>query len=125
MRLGIVTIRLAALVVLLASFSDYWVYDRFDPAAPMNLSGLEAVPVLDLQAPSCVSLHSPNLSDDNCLCCSPMLAPPAPVFPQPALNRPFVNVLADAVISAELKRVAISTSPPLRDPTGFDRPLRV
>jgi hypothetical protein len=125
MRLGIVTIRLAALVVLFTSFSDYWAYDRFDPTAPMNSSGADALAVLDLFAPPGVGLQSANLPDDHCVCCSPLVAPPAPVVPQPASATPSVNELACAVVSIGLKPPAISTSPPLRDPTGFDRPLRV
>jgi hypothetical protein len=125
MTLGMGTFRIAALVVLLTSFSDYWAYDRFDPAAPMNSSGPEAVAVLDLDAPSGVGLQSSNLPDDRCVCCSPVIWPPGPVVPQPTLSTPSVNDVPYPVLSAELKPVAISTSPPLRDPTGFDRLLRV
>src|SRR3984957_11440146 len=125
MRLGTVTIRLAALVVLLTSFSDYWAYDRYDPSASMNSSGSEAIAVLDWHAPSGVAWRSVNLPDDHCVCCSPLVAPPAPVLPKPSLGTPSVNKLAFTVVSAELRPPAISTSPPSLDPTGFDRPLRV
>jgi hypothetical protein len=125
MRLGIATIRFTALVVLTASFSDYWAYDRFDPTAPMNASGPEALAVFDLHAPSSTGLHSSNLPDDQCICCSPLIAPPAHTIPQPVLGTPSVDELAHAVVSAELEPSAISASPPLRDPAGFARPLRV
>jgi hypothetical protein len=125
MRLGILPIRLAALAVLLTSFSDYWAYDRFDPTAPMNSSGPEAVAVLGLHPASGAGLRSANLADDNCVCCSPLIAPPGPVLPRPALDTLSANEYAAAAVSTELKPPAISTSPPLNDPTGFARPLRV
>ena len=125
MRLGKITIRLAALLVLLTSFSDYWAYDRWDPAAPMNACGPEAVAAFDFHAPSGACLRSTNLSDDHCVCCSPVIAPPAPVVPHSAYNTPPLNEFSPTVISAALKPPAMSASPPFRDPTGVDRPLRV
>jgi hypothetical protein len=126
MKLGMVTIRFAALAVLLTSVFDYWAYDRFDPSAPMNSSGPESAAVLDLHIPCGVGLHGANLPDDNCVCCSPIVAPLAPVVPQPALSTPPSETdVAYTVAPAELKLPAISSSPPLPDPTAFDRPLRV
>jgi hypothetical protein len=127
MRLRIFTIRITALAVLLSSFSDYWAYDRFDPAAPMNSSGVDAVAAFNLRAdaPACVGLHSANLPDDHCIYCSPLVRQPGPVVAQPALGAVAANELACAVASTKLKPPAISTSPPSHDSTGFNRPLRV
>ena len=125
MRLGTLTIRLAALAVLLASFSDYWAYDRWDPAAPMNSCGCEAVSVFDFQAPSDVGLRGANLPDDHCACCSPIVAPPAPIVPRPALSTfPATCVAADIASTLQLA-VAISVSPPLGDTASLGVPLRI
>jgi hypothetical protein len=124
-RFGIVTIRITALFVLLASFSDYWAYDRYDPTAPMNASGSEGSAALDLHAPSGIALHSANLPDDDCVCCSPLIASAAPVLPQPALGMRSPNELAYPAGASELKPPAISTSPPSLEPTRFERPRRV
>jgi hypothetical protein len=123
MTLGIVANRLAALFVLLASFADYWAYDQWGPAAPMNSSGPEAIAALKLHGPSSASVQCANLADDNCACCSPLMAPPAPVVPQPALHVQAVTEFPSPVVSAALKP-SISASPPWQEPTGFDRPLR-
>lgn len=125
MRLRIVTIRLAALLVLLTSFADYWAYDRWDPTAPMNSCGSEAVEAVNLHPPSAVHFHSANLQDDRCVCCSPVLAPPAPVVPQSALRASSANELACGVIATSLRPLGIPTSPPLRGRAGSDRPLRI
>ena len=125
MRLRIATIRLAALVVLLTSFCDYWAYDRFDPAAPMNASGPEALAAFDLHAPSTASFCSANLPDDDCICCSPLVAPHAPAVPRPAFDMPSANELACAAASGELTAPATSTSPPSFGPAGSYRPLRL
>jgi hypothetical protein len=124
MRLGKITIRLAALLVLLTSFSDYWAYDRWDPAAPMNASGPEAVAAFDFHVPSGACWHSTNLSDDHCICCSPVIARPAPVVPHPALRTSPLNEFGPTAISAALNPPAMP-APPFPDPTGSDRPLRV
>ena len=86
MRLALVTIRLAALIVLLASASDYWAYDRWDPAAPMNSSGPEAISLFASRAASTLSLHRANLPDDHCLCCSPFGCASDPRSPSPWLQ---------------------------------------
>jgi hypothetical protein len=125
MRLRIATIRLAALVVLLTSFCDYWAYDRFDPAAPMNASGPEALAGFDLPAPSSAGFCSANLPDDDCICCSPLVARHAPAVPRPAFDMPFANELACAVDSGELTAPAKSTWPPSPGPAGSVLPLRV
>jgi len=123
MKLGIVTFKLSALFVLFASFSDYWAYDRWDPAAPMNSSGPEAIAVLNSHGSSTPSLQCANLPDDSCACCSPLMAPSAPVVPQPALDVQSVNELVHAIAVAALEP-PISASPPWQGPTGFDHPLR-
>jgi hypothetical protein len=125
MNLGIATIRLTALFLLVTSFSDYWVYDRWDPAAPMNSSDLGDVAVVDLYAHTGVSFWSANLPDDRCICCSPLLAPSAPVVPQPGLIAPSRGDLPRAPIQAAFEPLTISTSPPGDGPTEFDRPLRL
>src|SRR5215469_18017636 len=103
MKLSTIALRLIALIVLLTSFSDYWAYDRWDPTAPMNSSGPEAIAALNLRVPSSASVQCADLPDDNCACCSPLMAPPAPVIPQPALNLQSANELPHAVVSAELE----------------------
>jgi hypothetical protein len=117
--------RLAALLVLLTAFSDYWAYDRWDPTAPMNSLGSEAVEAVNLHPPSGVHFHSANLQDDRCICCSPLLAPKAPVVPPPTLSASSANELACGVIPTSLRPLGMLTPPPLRDRTGSDRPLRV
>jgi len=67
MRLGRVTIRLAALIVLLTSASDYWAYDQWDPTAPMNSTGPDAIAVFASHTTSTVSLRCIDLPDDHCL----------------------------------------------------------
>jgi hypothetical protein len=125
MRLSAIAIRLTASIVLLASFSDYWAYDRWDPTAPMNSSGSAAIPVFDLHGPSGASLHSTDLPDDHCACCSPIVAPPAPVVPLPSLSAASTVGLASNFACALSMPVASSPSPPFSDPMGFGLPLRV
>lgn len=75
MRLGTITIRLVALILLLVSVSDYWAFDQWDATAPMNASGPEAMEVMASQKAQTARLHSAALPDDHCLCCSPVVAP--------------------------------------------------
>ena len=125
MRSGTLTIRLVALAVLLASFSDYWAYDRWDPTAPMNSSGPETVAGLDLHAPSGARLRSANLSDDHCLCCSPLVSPAAPAIPLPALGALPRNESAGPDINAISQPISICASPPFHNATALDLPLRI
>jgi len=124
MKLSI-ALRLTALIVLLTSFSDYWAYDRWDPTAPMNSSGPEAIAALNLKGPSTASVQCADLPDDNCVCCSPLMAPPAPVIPQPVLNLQSANELPHAIVIVSLaSNTLITASPPPQEPTSFDGPLR-
>ena len=125
MKRGTHTIRLAALFVLLTSFVDFWAYDRWDPAAPMNSSDSEDVLALDLLSHLGVGLCSATLPDDDCLYCSPMMAPTAPIVQRPATAKVSVHELTNVVISAALTPAAMSPSPPSPDGIGFSRPLRV
>ena len=70
MRLGIITVRLAALILFLTSFSDYWAYDQWDPTPPVNSSGSEAIAVFASHTASTVSLRGANLPDDHWSGCS-------------------------------------------------------
>jgi hypothetical protein len=124
MRLWTPTIRLVALIVLLTSVSDYWAYDRWDCTAPMNSPGPETMAVIALQKVQTVSLRGASLPDDHCLCCSPLMARSAPVLPLPCLSSLLQNVVASIELTP-LRGIDLSGSVPLRDPTGFDRPLRV
>lgn len=125
MRLGIVTIRLVAAVVLLVSFSDYWAYDRWDPTASMNSSDPDAIAALDWHSASGARVRCTNLPDDQCAFCSPLMAPPAPVVPPLALDTQSVTELPHALVSTALHPPTISASPPRREPTEFVLPLRV
>src|SRR5215469_18040366 len=82
MRLGTLTIRVAALIVPLTSVSDYWAYERWDQAASMNAPGPEAMTMFVSKAALSVSLYSTTLHDDHCLCCSTWAAPLPPVLPR-------------------------------------------
>lgn len=124
MRLRSITIRLAALIVLLTSFSDYWAYDRWDPTAPMNSSGPEAIASLAMHRGSDVVLASASLQDDHCLCCSPVIAPSGPVLPPPSMGLP-VDRLVYSIRSAALSAFVSGATLPLVDPPHFGRPLRV
>ena len=124
MRLGIITFRLAALIVLITSASDYWAYDQWDPTAPMNSSGPEAIAIFASNTPSAVSLHCANLPDDHCLCCSPSVAPPAPVLPQAGFGSS-ADGLIYSIRPTGSKTLSLRASLPSRDPTGFQRPPRV
>jgi hypothetical protein len=125
MNVSTIALRLTALIVLLASFSDYWAYDRWDPTAPMNSYGSEAVALMDLQGPSPVGLRSTNLPDDRCGCCSPIVAQPAPVIPLPVFSAFSEIWLAVSLASTPSTPVATSPSPPFRDATGFGLTLRI
>jgi hypothetical protein len=117
------TIRLASLIVLLVSGSDYWAYDRWDPTAPMNSSGPQALALFVSQVASGVSLRCSNLPDDHCLCCSPLVVPPVPMMPLGCFGSSL-----DLVYSAKQSAwnlLSARHSVPARDPTGFNRPLRV
>ena len=120
----LIIIRLVALVVLFTAASDYWAYDRWDPDAPMNASGPEAVAVFTAVGASNTSLLSANLPDDHCLCCSPLVVPPAPVLPQIGFGS-CVAVIHHSIGQPSPRPTdagASISSPPL---TGFDRPLRI
>jgi hypothetical protein len=119
------TIRLIALVVLLASFSDYWAYDRWDPTAPMNAAGSEGVAALTQHVPSDVCLRSTDLADDCCVCCSPLVSPPAPVLPLPSLDALLENEQEVSFVAEPSRPLATFHPPPIREATGFDRPHRV
>jgi hypothetical protein len=86
MRFQAVTIRMVALIVLLASASDYSAFDRFDPSAPMNAAGLEAIPYLVSRTAALVGLRTNNLPDDHCLFCSPWIAPRRSFLAQSSLS---------------------------------------
>lgn len=124
MRLGKVTIRLVAVVVLLVSFSDYWAFDRWDPTAPMNSSGPDAFAALDWHRASGASVRCTNLPDDHCAFCSPLMAPSAPVVPPLVMDAQSVSELPYAVVWAALHPLAVAASPPGHEPTGFVLPLR-
>jgi hypothetical protein len=126
MRLSAIAIRTTALVVLLTSFSDYWAYDRWDPAAPMNSCGSSAVSaVFDLDAPPGAALRSTDLPDDHCACCSPTLAPPGPAIPMPAWNSFSAICVPGSVASGLSWPILSSASPPNRDISGFGLPMRI
>lgn len=125
MKLRTVTIRLIALVVLFASFSDYWAYDRWDPTAPMNATGPEAVAALTQHIPSNVCWRRTDLTDDYCVFCAPLVSPPAPVLPQPSLGALLENEQEAGLVAGPSRRLATFHPPPIREATGFDRPHRV
>ena len=114
--------RLAAILVLVTSVLDYWAYDRFDPTAPMNACGRDALSGLLFDAVPVVSLESPNLPDDHCLGCSPLLRPRAPSVPLAGL---FSSVNDSVYRCAKLNRIETSAPIASRDPTGFERPMQV
>lgn len=124
MRLPTIIVRLVGLLVLLVSVSDYWAYDRWDPTAPMNASGPETMELVGAQKAPSASLNSTALPDDHCLCCSPVVAPPAPVLPIPSFFS-FAHQVGYSLRSEELRTSAFRASLPFCDSTGFDRPLRV
>jgi hypothetical protein len=111
MRSQVIAIRLVALIVLLTSAFDYYAFDRWDPSAPMNSAGPEAISAFAPQtAATTASLHTTDLSDDHCLCCSPWIAPPRPVLPR-------VSVSSSVPQNA---RAAV----PFSDPILIERPPR-
>jgi hypothetical protein len=81
MRFRTITIRLAALIVLLASASDYWMYDRSDPTAPMNAAS-EGTAAMVRQSVLTATLQTIDAPDDHCLWCSPSIAARPPVLPR-------------------------------------------
>jgi len=95
-------------MVLLTSVSDYWAYDRWDPAAPMNAPGPEAMTTFVSNAALNVTLYSTTLPDDHCLCCSPWVAPPPPVLPRCRASSSVAQ--------------AISAFIPTRNPARIERP---
>jgi hypothetical protein len=123
MRFRTPTIRLAALFVLLVSASDYWAYDRWDPAASMSSSGSEAAAFFAGYPASTVSLDCASLPDDHCLFCSPLVAPPPPVISQVCSGSG--EGLVSSVLPAKSRAFGVSTALPSRDPTRCDLPLRV
>jgi hypothetical protein len=86
MRFQAVTIRFAALMVLLTSASDYSAFDRFDPSAPMNSAGLEAIRYIVSQTATLARVRTNDLPDDHCLFCSPWIAPRQAVLAQSSLS---------------------------------------
>ena len=125
MRLGVVTIRLVAVVILLVSFSDYWAYDRWDPTAPMTSGGLDGIAAVDWHSAFGPSVRCTNLPDDHCTFCSPLMAPPAPSVPQLGLDVQSVIALPHAALLATVYSLATLPFPPWREPTGSGLPLRV
>jgi len=81
MKSRAIPIRLVALIVLLTSACDYVAFDRWDPSAPMNSMRLEVIPDLVPKTATTVSVHTVDLADDHCLCCSPWIAPQRPALP--------------------------------------------
>jgi len=71
-------IRLVALLVLIAAASDYCAFDVWDPAAPMNSAGSEAISDLVPDWQASVKVRTSELPDDHCLCCSPWIASQRP-----------------------------------------------
>jgi hypothetical protein len=86
MMLQAVTIRAVVLIVLLTSASDYSAFDRFDPSAPMNSAGAQAMPHLVSRTAILASLCTNDLPDDHCLFCSPWIAPQRSVLAQSSLS---------------------------------------
>jgi hypothetical protein len=114
-------IRLASLTVLLASGLDYWAYDRWDPAAPMNSSGPEALAVFVSQDASNVSVHCARVPDDHCLWCSPTMAPAAPQLALGCFGSSVVYPTGPSAWNSSRPAIFF----PRRDPAEFDGPLRV
>jgi len=126
MKLTVIAIRVTALIVLLASFSDYWAYDRWDPTAPINSCGAESVAAFGLHGPSTAGLRAVDLPDDRCVCCSPTLTPSVPAIPVPAWNAfSEVSLRAAGGGPGGFWPTVISPSPPFRDSAGFGLPLRI
>jgi hypothetical protein len=76
------TIRLIAIVLLLAAAFDYFAFDVWDPSAPMNSAASGAIPGVVPQTVTTTTVRTPDLPDDHCLGCSPWIAPPRPLLPQ-------------------------------------------
>jgi hypothetical protein len=124
LRFGTKTARVVALIVLLMSVADYWTYDRWDPTAPMNASGPEAMAIVASQRTQTASLCGANLLDDHCVCCSAALVPPAPVLRLPDLVS-HVQCFVYSVPSAAGLTTGFTASPQLWEVIGFYRPMRV
>ena len=110
MRSRVITIRIVALIVLMTSAADYAAFDRWDPSAPMNSAGLEAIPDLVPETATSLSVRATYLPDDHCLCCSPWIAPQLPAL-QPASLSSSVTQTAKASLQSS-------------DPILFERPPR-
>jgi hypothetical protein len=114
-------IRLASLTVLLVSGLDYWAYDRWDPAAPMNSADPEAIAVFVSQDASNVSLHCAKVPDDHCLWCSPTMAPAAPKLALGCFGSSVVYPIGRSPSNSSRPAIFF----PQRDPAEFNCPLRV
>jgi hypothetical protein len=90
----------------------------------MNAAGPEAMVAIALQKVQTVGLRNACLPDDHCLCCSPLMARCAPVLPLPCPSS-LPQSVAYSVDFARPNGIDLSRCVPLRDPTGFQRPLRV
>jgi hypothetical protein len=64
-----------AVFVLLASFFDYFEFDRYDPSAPVNHAVPETAAASAGSARP-VEAASTDQGDDQCLWCSPAVLPP-------------------------------------------------
>jgi hypothetical protein len=86
MRVQAIAVRIVALIVLISSLFDYIAYDMYDPSALMSSAGSEAfVTSIVPHRLTSVEARTTDLPDDQCLCCSPTIAPPRPVFEMPDL----------------------------------------
>jgi hypothetical protein len=102
--------RLAALLVLLSSASDYFAYDLCDPGASMSSAGPELLLTHTAHAITLPLARTTDLPDDHCLCCSPSIAP------QSVIVEPI------ALISSAFQ--CQSLFPPLADRQVFKLPPR-
>jgi hypothetical protein len=84
MRPWTIVVRLAALLVLISSVSDYCAFDVNDPEALMNQTARVVIvqTVLAVNAPL---LRTSDLPDDHCLCCSPGFASQPVTLQSPCL----------------------------------------
>jgi hypothetical protein len=86
MNRRVVMIRLIALLVLITAASDYCAFDVWDPSAPMNSAGSEAIGDLVQYSQASVKIRTSELPDDHCLWCSPWIASQRPALQPTSLS---------------------------------------